>query len=110
MKMRGVPLPSLLAAAGLVGGFAVARRNGNRRAGGAVFAAAGAGSFLGWRRSLGTRPAVGLTALYVAAMGGSHPVAKKIGAWRSVAAATATVSGVSTLAMRRKRKPRPNGK
>ncbi len=105
MKTRGLPLPSLLTAAGLLGGFAVARRNGNRRAGGAVFAVAGAGSFLGWRRSLGTRPALGLLALYGAAMGGSHPLAKKIGAWQSVAAVTATVAGVSTLAMSRKRKP-----
>jgi hypothetical protein len=38
-------------------------------------------------------------------MGGSHPLAKKIGAWQSVAAVTATVAGVSTLAMSRKRKP-----
>ena len=108
MTTRWFPLPSLLAAAGLVGGFAVARRDGNRRAGGAVFAVAGAGSFAGWRRSLGTRPALALLALYTAAMGGSHPVAKKVGAWPSVAAATATVSGVSALAMGAKRKPQPS--
>ncbi len=73
-----------------------------------MFAVAGAGSFVGWRKSLGTRQALGLLALYTAVMGGSHPVAKRIGAWPSVAAATATVSGVSALAMGAKRKPQPS--
>ncbi len=38
--------------------------------------------------------------LYVAAMGGSHPLAKKIGTWPSVLAVTATTAGASELVTR----------
>jgi len=104
MQSRHLPGSSILAAAGLLGGYAVARGSGNRKAGGAVFAAAGAGSFLGWRRRLGMWPAVGLAGLYAAAMGGSHPLAKKVGAWRSVAVVTAAVTAASAAAMRSSQK------
>ena len=93
--------PSLVSAGGLIAGFTVARRTGRRQAGGAVFAAAGAWSASRWWRSVGAGPALGLSALYVGAMGGSHPLARKIGAWPSVAAVSAVVVAASEIASRR---------
>jgi hypothetical protein len=69
--------PSFLSALGLVGGFAAARYTGRRELGGVVFAAAGATSGLEWSRRIGPAPATALAVLYTAAMGGSHPLAKK---------------------------------
>lgn len=46
-------VPSAVAAAGLVGGFFVARRTGRRKLGGAVFAAAGAWCAREWYRARG---------------------------------------------------------
>jgi hypothetical protein len=86
---------SAIAALGLVGGFAVARRTGRRELGGALFAAAGAWCAREWYRAHGPAAAVGLGAVYVAAMGGSHPLAKRVGAWPSVVAVTAvTVAAI----------------
>lgn len=81
-------VPSAVAAAGLVGGFLVARRTGRRELGGLLFAAAGAWCAREWYRAGGPVAAVGLGTVYLAAMGGSHPLAKRIGAWPSVAAVT----------------------
>ncbi len=89
--------PSLLAAAGLLGGFSVARYTGRRDVGGLLFAGLGACCARDWARSSGTGPAAGLAALYVAAMGGSHPLAKKLGAWPSALAATAVTAAASEL-------------
>ena len=94
--------PSLVSAGGLVAGFTVARRTGRRQAGGAVFAAAGAWSARRWWKTVGAGPALGLSALYVAAMGGSHPLARRIGAWPSVGAVSALVVAASELASRRR--------
>ncbi len=63
-------------AAGLVGGYAVARYTGVRPLGGAVLAVAGAAACL-------------------SAFGASHPLAKKIGAWPSVAAVTVAASALT---------------
>ena len=93
-------VPSAAAAAGLVGGFLVARQTGRRELGGAVFAAAGAWCALDWYRASGPAAAAGLSALYVAAMGGSHPLAKRIGAWPSVAAVTAVTVATAELVTR----------
>ncbi len=98
--------PSLVAVAGLLGGFVTARRTGRREAGGAVFAAAGAWCARRWARSLGPGSAVALAGLYTAAMGGSHPLAKKIGAWPSVAAVSGLVAAAAELADRRQRNGR----
>jgi len=89
MSRASASLPSALAAVGLAGGFLVARRTGRRELGGALFAAAGAWCARDWYRAAGPGAAAGLGALYVAAMGGSHPLAKRIGAWPSVAVVTA---------------------
>src|SRR5687768_15227551 len=89
--------PSILAAAGLLGGFAAARYSGRRELGGLVFAAAGAAAGPAWLRAAGPRGAATMGAIYTAAMGGSHPLAKRIGPWPAVltvAAATAVASEI----------------
>ncbi|MFI5529065.1 hypothetical protein ACIA8O_11015 [Kitasatospora sp. NPDC051853] len=87
-----------VAAAGLIGGYGAARWSGRRELGGAVLAAAGAAAAVGWKRQSGAAVAAGLTGLYVAAFGGSHPLAKRIGAWPSVFAVTGVVAAASTVA------------
>ncbi|MHB1594333.1 MAG: hypothetical protein ACYCO9_20755 [Streptosporangiaceae bacterium] len=100
MKIRFACPPSAVAAAGLVGGFLVAQKTGRREVGGAVFAAAGLWCARDWYRTSGAAAAASLGALYVAAMGGSHPLAKKIGTWPSVLAVTATTAGASEMVTR----------
>lgn len=80
-------------AASLIGGFAVARATKRRELGGAVLLAGGVLAGRTWLR-VGVPQTVGLSALYVAAFGLSHPLAKKIGAWPSVL----TVAGVAGIA------------
>jgi len=82
-------------AAGLVGGFAAARYSGRREIGGLVFAAAGAVCARSWLRSSGPAVAGPLLATYVAAMGASHPLAKKTGAWPAVFTVTAVAAGAA---------------
>ncbi|MDO5742921.1 MAG: hypothetical protein Q4P23_00520 [Micrococcaceae bacterium] len=94
-------LPSALAGAGLIGGFATARATKNRPLGGAVLAAAGTGAFLGWKANVGTPKAAALTGLYLAAFGASHPLAKKLGAWPAVNTLAAVVVLTSAVAGRR---------
>ena len=91
-------------AAGLVGGYAAARVTGVRPLGGVVLAAAGLAAGRSW---LSRGPVVtgALTAVYLGAFGGSHPLAKKLGSWPSVAAVTvgaaATTAGVLAAVDRR---------
>lgn len=87
-------LPTAIAATGLLGGYQTARATKNRQLGGAVLAAAGAAAFMGWKKNAGTGTAVALTTTYVAAFGGSHPLAKKLGSWPAVYA----VTGATVLA------------
>jgi hypothetical protein len=75
---------SVLAAGGLVGGYGVARWTKKRQLGGAVLAVAGAAAARQWRHQAGGATAGALTAAYVAAFAGSHPLAKKVGAWPAV--------------------------
>jgi len=95
----GIPTAAV-AAAGLIGGYGVARWSGRRELGGVVLAAAGATAAMQWQRRAGTATAAALTGLYVAAFGGSHPLAKKIGAWPSVLTVTGLVAGASVVATR----------
>ncbi|MFF2201834.1 hypothetical protein [Streptomyces sp. NPDC058145] len=81
--MARVP-SAVVAATGLVGGYGVARWTGKRQLGGVVLATAGAAAAQRWRRQAGGTAAGALTAAYVAAFAGSHPLAKKVGAWPSV--------------------------
>lgn len=91
---------SAVAAVGLAGGFLAARRTGRRYLGGALFAAAGAWCARDWYRASGPAAAAGLSAVYVAAMGGSHPLAKRIGAWPAVAVVTAVTVAAAELVTR----------
>jgi hypothetical protein len=93
-------LSSVVAAVGLAGGFLAARKTGRRDLGGAVFAAAGAWCARDWYRVSGPAAAAGLSAVYVAAMGASHPLAKRIGAWPAVAVVTAVTVAAAELVTR----------
>ncbi|GAA0540837.1 hypothetical protein GCM10011581_37880 [Saccharopolyspora subtropica] len=91
---------SLLTSAGLIGGFAVARATSHRHWGGVVAAGAGLGAMEACRRRAGVVPALVLGATYAAALTGSHPLAKKIGAWPSVFTATAVTAAAAHLLAR----------
>ncbi|MDT3395557.1 hypothetical protein RKE29_02645 [Streptomyces sp. B1866] len=99
--MAGVPA-SVVAAGGLVGGYGVARWTKKRPLGGAALAAAGVVAAREWRRKAGTGTAAALTGLYVAAFAGSHPLAKKVGAWPSVFAVAGGVALASWAAADRR--------
>jgi hypothetical protein len=88
---------SAVAAFGLIGGFLAGRWTGRRDLGGALFVAAGAWCAREWYRESGPVAAAGLSALYTAGMGGSHPLAKRIGAWPSVAVVTAVTVAAAEL-------------
>ncbi|GAB2789037.1 MULTISPECIES: hypothetical protein [Streptomyces] len=75
---------SVLAASGLVGGYGVARWTRKRPLGGVVLAVAGAAAAREWRERAGGKAAGALSVAYVAAFAGSHPLAKKVGAWPAV--------------------------
>jgi hypothetical protein len=81
--MAKVPAAAV-AAGGLIGGYGVARWTKKRQLGGVVLAAAGAAAAQRWRQQAGGKAAGALTAAYVAAFAGSHPLAKKVGAWPAV--------------------------
>ncbi|WP_245182132.1 hypothetical protein [Streptomyces montanisoli] len=89
------------AAGGLVGGFAVARWTKKRQLGGAVLLAAGTAAAWQWRQASGTKAAAGLGAAYLAAFGGSHPLAKKMGAWPSVFSVAGGMAAASYAVTRR---------
>ncbi|THC47494.1 hypothetical protein [Streptomyces sp. A1499] len=92
---------AVVAAGGLVGGYATARFTERRPLGGVVLAGAGAVAARQWRESAGAGAAVALSAAYVAAFAGSHPLAKKVGAWPAVGAVAAGIALTSwTLADR----------
>jgi len=86
-----------LAVGGLTGGFATARATRNRPLGGAVLAMAGLGAFLVWKKDAGTGRAAALTAAYLSAFGGSHPLAKNMGAWTAVNTVSAGVALISLI-------------
>jgi multisubunit Na+/H+ antiporter MnhG subunit len=92
---------SLVAAASLVVGFAVAQATGVRSLGGLVLLAAVSWCCLRWRRAAGWPMAVGLVLLYVTAFVGSHLLARVIGAWPSVLTVAAVVGLASLAATRR---------
>lgn len=93
--------PSVVSAAGLVGGFALGRATGRRSLGGVAFAVAGAWCAREWARTSGPVTAGVLTGGYVAAMGVSHPLAKKLGSWPSVLLVSAATATASELVSRR---------
>ena len=92
-------LPTAPVAAGsLVAGYLVARESGVRPLGGGVLAAAGCWCAREWTRRRGPRHAGALLGVYSAAFVGSHPLAKRIGAWPAVFAC-AVVSGAAAWAL-----------
>ncbi|MEW2575031.1 hypothetical protein [Streptomyces syringium] len=92
---------SVVAASGLVGGYGVARWTKQRPLGGVALAAAGAVAARQWAQSAGAGKAAALSGLYVAAFAGSHPLAKKVGAWPSVFAVASGVA-LASWAVERK--------
>ncbi|MFB7776446.1 hypothetical protein [Streptomyces bauhiniae] len=75
---------AVVAATGLVGGYGVARWTKKRPLGGVVLTVAGGVAAREWNARAGVPTAAALTGAYVAGFAGSHPLAKKIGAWPSV--------------------------
>ncbi|MBD0709855.1 MULTISPECIES: hypothetical protein [unclassified Streptomyces] len=99
--MSSLPSPAI-AAAGLVGGYAVARWTKKRPLGGVVLAGAGGVAAYEWRRVAGGKAAAGLGVAYVVAFAGSHPLARKIGAWPAVFSVAGAVAGASWAVTRAK--------
>ncbi|MEW2438256.1 hypothetical protein AB0952_29580 [Streptomyces caniferus] len=100
--MAGIPT-AVVAAGGLVGGYATARWTKKRPLGGVALAAAGAVAARGWQQKAGNATAAALSGAYVAAFAGSHPLAKKIGAWPSVFAVAGGVALASWVAVDRRK-------
>ena len=92
---------ALVAASGILGGYVVARESGLRYLGAVPLVAGGVWAGRTWLAKGGPVTAGVLAALYVGAFGGSHPLAKKIGAWPSVLAVTGAVALASYLAVDR---------
>ena len=86
-----------IVAFGLIGGFFTARETGLRWLGGLVLGAAGVWAGRTWLAKRGPLATAGLSALYLGAFGGSHPLAKKLGAWPAVLAVTAVAAGAAWL-------------
>lgn len=86
---------SLLAAAGLIGGYASATRTHSRPLGGAVMAGFGLPCIYIWARRDGGVTAAALTSLGFGAFGASHVLGPRIGAWRSVLAVSAAVAATN---------------
>ena len=95
------PTASLLAATGLVGGFALGQATGRRDLAGVVFGLAGALAAREWTRTSGGRAAALLTAGYVGSMGVSHPLAHRTGPWPAVGLVAGAVVTASEVVRRR---------
>ncbi|MFI7356907.1 hypothetical protein ACIBTP_23570 [Streptomyces avidinii] len=93
---------SAIAAAGLVGGYATARWTGRRPLGGVILAATGTLAGREWHRRTSPTTTALLGTAYVAAFAGSHPLAKKIGAWPAVFTAAAAMAAASYAAADRR--------
>lgn len=97
--MRSVP-PALLSSAGLIGGFAVTRVQRHRSWSGLVAGAGGLAAVESCRRRSGAGRALLLGGAYAAGLVGSHPLARRIGAWPAVVTATAGVAVAAHLLSR----------
>jgi hypothetical protein len=91
-------LAPVLTTGGLLAGYGAARATGVRALGGVVLAAFGAGTYVIVQRAVGPARAGAVTAVYLAAFGGSHPLAKRMGAWPSVLAVAAGTAVVAAVA------------
>ncbi len=88
-------VPPLVAAGGLVAGFAVAQATGVRPLGGAVLVVGGLWCGRAWWRTAGPVPTIVSAAVYTGAFVVSHPLAKTMGAWPSVFAMAAVTAGTT---------------
>jgi hypothetical protein len=96
--MRAPPTAPL-AAVGLIAGYAVAAGTGSRALGGAVLSIFGLCCIALWARRHGTRTAVTLAAIGLAAFAVSHVLALAVGAWPSVLLVAAAMAAATwTLA------------
>lgn len=93
---------SVVAAGGLIGGYGLARLTKKRPLGGVALAAAGTLAAREWHRKAGMGTAAALTGLYTAAFAGSHPLAKKVGAWPAVFTVAGAVAVASWVAADRR--------
>ena len=103
--MARIPTAPVVAGS-LIGGYLVARETGVRPLGGVVLALGGAVATREWTRTAGPATAAALLAVYLGGFGGSHPLAKKIGAWPAVLS-VAGVSAASAWALS-DRRPLPD--
>jgi hypothetical protein len=85
---------AVLAAAGLIAGFAVAVVTGSRPLGGVVLAACGLTCIAVWVRRDGRRTAAWLTLAGLAAFAISHLLGLVIGAWPAVFVVAAATAGL----------------
>ena len=98
------PPTAPVAAGSLVLGYVVARETGVRPLGGVVLAGAGAWCTRAWARHGGRGMAAALLGVYVAGFAGSHPLAKRVGAWPAVLS-SAAVSGAASWALVDRKSP-----
>src|SRR4051794_24933578 len=96
-------------ALGLVGGYLTARETGIRPLGGLLLGAAGIFAGRTWLAKRGRGVTAALSAVYLLGFGGSHPLAKKIGAWPSLLVATAVSAGAPSAPVGRPPPNRPPG-
>lgn len=90
------PLPTAPVCAGsLVAGYVVARKTGIRPLGAVPLVVGASWCTRRWWASDGAPVAGALLGVYGAAFAGSHPLAKRIGAWPSVLAVAAVAAGAS---------------
>ncbi|WP_243789163.1 hypothetical protein [Saccharopolyspora gloriosae] len=89
--------PALLSSAGLIAGFGVTRLQRHRSWSGLVAGAGGLAAMDSCRRRSGGGRALVLGAAYAGALAGSHPLARRIGAWPAVLTAAAGVAGAAHL-------------
>jgi hypothetical protein len=86
-------VPTAAVAAGsLVGGYVVARETGVRPLGGVVLLAGGAWCTRSWLRTHGPVVAGTLLLVSVGAFAGSHPLARRVGAWPAVLSVSAVTA------------------
>ena len=96
------PPTAPVAAGSLIIGYLVARETGVRPLGGVVLAAAGAWCTHAWARRSGPGTAAALLGLYAAGFAGSHPLAKRVGAWPAVLSSAAVNGAAAWIAVDRK--------
>jgi len=88
---------SVLAGLTLAIGFGVAQFTGNRPLGGVVLLVGAAVCGFRWWKSSGTSAVIACEAVFLVAFAVSHPLAKQIGAWPSVAIVAITTVALSYL-------------